>query len=451
MHGAIMPLPRAHSEASADRPAINAGRVRRFVGWPVAESFDVWRCDCGYVSSYPDCDWDAAVHELARCKVCVRPMRRITVIDKDVLHRVYGYLTEGRADVALAVIEEALDGSVAAVQSKRRVCTCPIAREGAYGPEPTEDNPACEVHGVGGSFERWSEAFQNRDETRNANPETAVQLSVDGDSRRWKLSVCPDCGNHHTSFVLCEHQREAFQRGDLLEKCVEVEVAPVPSVVDEGRTTRWPGHDNDFDGFVGAVASITGRLRVLAEALPDEVGEEVDRLYAAVKKAREVQREGRTDTAPCTNPYCVDGWVPYQPNPSGGAPASPCKVCRRAYEAPASPTPSGTEQEPWVRPAAHVRIDHEDEWLVISDEGGEFARAMTVELALPYVADLLYGPATTLDPGARTPQTEPEAESITNAVSSPADEREWTLRTEPVVIDGATVLIVRAYGSGLWL
>jgi hypothetical protein len=43
--------------------------------------------------------------------------------------------------------------------------------------------------------------------------------------------------------------------------------------------------------------------------------------------------------------------------------------------------------------AVTVGLDGDHEY-VVSDEDSEFARASTVELALPYVRDLLYGPGT---------------------------------------------------------
>lgn len=38
----------------------------------------------------------------------------------------------------------------------------------------------------------------------------------------------------------------------------------------------------------------------------------------------------------CANPYCEDGWVAFGNNPSNGAPASPCYLCR-VHLAPVTP------------------------------------------------------------------------------------------------------------------
>lgn len=46
------------------------------------------------------------------------------------------------------------------------------------------------------------------------------------DSRRFEITVCPDCGNHQTAFALCCHQR-ADGEGLDQSKFVKMWVAPV--------------------------------------------------------------------------------------------------------------------------------------------------------------------------------------------------------------------------------
>lgn len=48
------------------------------------------------------------------------------------------------------------------------------------------------------------------------------------------------------------------------------------------------------------------------------------------------------------------------------------------------------------RPSNRVVVERRREngldWFVVSDEDGEFARATSIEMVLPYVSCLLYGP-----------------------------------------------------------
>lgn len=46
-----------------------------------------------------------------------------------------------------------------------------------------------------------------------------------------------------------------------------------------------------------------------------------------------------------------------------------------------------------------VKITREGDMLVVSDQDGEYARADSIGMALPYVAELVYGPGTMSDDG----------------------------------------------------
>lgn len=57
-------------------------------------------------------------------------------------------------------------------------------------------------------------------------------------------------------------------------------------------------------------------------------------------------------------------------------------------------TPRFRLPEEYRAGSSRVVIERGGIGFIVSDEGGEFARATTIDLALTYVADLLHGPRT---------------------------------------------------------